>query len=109
VGRVKVIFSLPPHLLPTPSATPVHLAYVDWFRPFKAKEAATGLYTTAPSVRHGEVQSEVIDVGRIIRSCHLVPKFGTEIKVTPDTVFEKYTSMYVNPWLDEHTFVLFRT
>jgi hypothetical protein len=104
VARVKVILTLPERL----HSRPLRLAYVEWFWPFKAADTATGLYTVGPSIRRQEVQAEVIGLERIVRSCHLVPKFGTEIKVLQADIFEECTNFYLNPWVDMHMFYMVR-
>ncbi|GJF00252.1 hypothetical protein PsYK624_165340 [Phanerochaete sordida] len=75
VALVRVIFKLPSRFgLPLPHP----LAYIEWFTPFRQPDAVTGMYTTSRSTRNHKVYAEVIDVARIARNCHLLPKHGAE-------------------------------
>lgn len=105
VARVKIIFTLPCRLSPTPT----RLAYVEWFRRFKLPDVNSHLYSVHSSTRNHGHFAEVIALDWIVHSCHLVPKFGVNIKVTRATVFEKCTSFYLNPWIDFHLFCMFRS
>jgi hypothetical protein len=104
IARVKMIFTLPARL----HDIPLRLAYVEWFRPFRAREAATGLYTSGPSIQYHLVHAEVIPLDQIVRNCHMVLKFGVESVLIQETVIEKCTVFYLNPWLDFHSFCMFR-
>ncbi|PBK65649.1 hypothetical protein ARMSODRAFT_866568, partial [Armillaria solidipes] len=52
------------------------LAYVEWFTPFGAPDVQTGLYSLSRSTHNHRVYAEIIDVDRIVRNCHLQPKYG---------------------------------
>lgn len=105
VGRIKVIFTLSPRI----STIAERLAYVEWFRPFREKERATGLYTVSPAIRNHQRVADVVPLERIARSCHLVPKFGTRIEVTQSSTFVDASTFYLNPWIDGHMFYSLRT
>ena len=56
------------------SARPKHLAYVEWFTPFRRPDPITGYYHLARSTRQGQPNAEIISVDRIVRNCMLVPR-----------------------------------
>lgn len=58
-------------------------------------------------MRH--VYGEVIEVDRIVRNCHLVPKFGRvkEPRWTSENVLELCRAFHPNPYADIHLFSLF--
>lgn len=49
-------------------------------------------------------------MSQIVRSCHLIPKFGTKIgrSWNSENVLEAADTYYLNPDLRLHDFVLFR-
>jgi hypothetical protein len=100
VVRVKLIFCLPQWL----SKVAKRLAYVNWFSLFWKKEKATGLYVISPSFQHHQPLAEVVPLERIVRGCHLIPKFGTKVSINRDMGFSKGSMFYVNPWIDMHMF-----
>ncbi|KAJ7620077.1 hypothetical protein FB45DRAFT_1062475 [Roridomyces roridus] len=73
VAHIKVLFQLPP-VYDLHTAHP--LAYVEWYTPFSTPDATTGLYTVKPSTRNHHAYGEIIGVDRIVRNCHLLPKYG---------------------------------
>ncbi|KZP05730.1 hypothetical protein FIBSPDRAFT_666170, partial [Athelia psychrophila] len=74
VGHVRVIFKLP-DIYRIRCAHP--LAYIEWFTPFGAhNDPASDLYPVTRSTRMRLPYAEVIEVDRIVRNCHLIPKFG---------------------------------
>ncbi|KAK0443004.1 hypothetical protein EV421DRAFT_1677906, partial [Armillaria borealis] len=52
------------------------LAYVEWFTPFSTPDLHTGLYTLTRSTRQHKVYAQIIEANRIVRNCHLQPKYG---------------------------------
>jgi hypothetical protein len=103
VAQVHVIFALPAiYCLQVEQP----LAYVEWFTPFGNPDPLTGLYTISRSTRMGHTHSEIIDVSRIARNCHVIPKFGREKPVnwTSANVTHLCNSFFPNPYIDTHMF-----
>ncbi|KAG1894947.1 uncharacterized protein F5891DRAFT_960765 [Suillus fuscotomentosus] len=110
VGQVRVIFSLPPKslqlLFPPTVNIPPHLAYIEWFTPFPpALDRNNGLYKLSRLV-----VASIVPVGDIVRSIHLIPKFGDSAlrEWTSETVLEDCNTFWVNSYIDRHTFSIFR-
>ncbi|KAG1836372.1 hypothetical protein DFJ58DRAFT_847010 [Suillus subalutaceus] len=80
VAQVRLIFDLPMHLRTT--GQPFHLALVEWFNPFRARDALLQLHTVSRSYAGQAPRTEVIPISQISRSCHLIPKFGTHVDQT---------------------------
>ncbi|KAG2081953.1 hypothetical protein BD769DRAFT_1633506 [Suillus cothurnatus] len=81
VGQVRAIFSLPPKsiqlLFPPTVNVPPHLAYIEWFTPFpSAPDQNNGLYKLSRSMHGSDRVASIVLVGDIVRSVHLIPKFG---------------------------------
>jgi hypothetical protein len=106
VAQVRVIFQLPSEYgrFDTP------LAYVEWYTPLQMYIPSLGMYQISRSFRNRYRCASIIPVNQIVRSCHLIPKFGTKIGRTwnPENVLQSADSYYVNPDLRLHDFVLFR-
>ena len=105
VAQLKVIFTLPSYFC----TAPLRLAYIEWFRPFTAKDQDTGLYVLSRSTRGNHANAEVVPLEQIVRSCHLAPRFGTDIDPawTRESVLEQCSSFFVNRYLNLNTFDLF--
>ncbi|KAH7916503.1 hypothetical protein BJ138DRAFT_995434, partial [Hygrophoropsis aurantiaca] len=103
VAQVRVIFRLP-QIYGVQSVHP--LAYIEWFTPFSSPDAISGLYSVSRSTRMHQPHAEVIEVTRLVRGCHLIPKFGRHINAgwTSMNVGDLCHSFFVNPYLDIHTF-----
>lgn len=84
------------------------LAYVEWLTPFGAVDIASGLHTVTRSTRMHQPYAEIIEVDRILRSCHLVPMFGRVIEPswTAENVVELCRSFYVNHYIDYHMYIM---
>ncbi|KAG2136520.1 uncharacterized protein EDB93DRAFT_1303272 [Suillus bovinus] len=115
VGQVRVIFSLPPKslqlLFPPTVNIPPHLAYIEWFTPFpSAPDRNNGLYKLSRLMRGGDRVASIVPVGDIVRSIHLIPKFGDSAprEWTSETVLEDCNTFWVNSYIDRHTFSIFR-
>ncbi|GLB45390.1 putative zn-finger domain-containing protein [Lyophyllum shimeji] len=67
------VFSSNAGHLPRTHNTP--LAYVEWYTPFGTPDATSGLFTVKPSTRRRHVYGEIIEVDRIVRNIHLIPKY----------------------------------
>ncbi|EIW76990.1 hypothetical protein CONPUDRAFT_62545, partial [Coniophora puteana RWD-64-598 SS2] len=102
VCRVRFIFRLQPEGQP--------LAYVEWFNsPRWSSEL--GLFSVSKAYRRRpHRQISIIPISNILRSCHLIPKFGTNIGSKPDAddALDTYTTFYLNPYLRAHDYLLFR-
>ncbi|KAL0062695.1 hypothetical protein AAF712_010390 [Marasmius tenuissimus] len=77
VALVRAIFDLPAHFA-VPSWTRQPLAYIEWFTPFGRLDADSGMYILSKSTRQRRLYSEIVRVNRIVRNCHLTPKFGRQ-------------------------------
>ncbi|KAG1850514.1 hypothetical protein C8R48DRAFT_750112 [Suillus tomentosus] len=115
VGQVRVIFSLPPKslqlLFPPTVNIPPHLAYIEWFTPFpSAPDRNNGLYKLSRLMRGGDRVSSIVPVGDIMRSIHLIPKFGDSAprEWTSETVLEDCNVFWVNSYIDRYNFSIFR-
>jgi hypothetical protein len=88
------------------------LAFVSWFKPFRHPVPEIGMYQVAFSSRNHGRRTSVIPITDIVRTCHLIPTFGSacaqDLGWTPYTIFKEATSFYLNPYLRHHDFVLLR-
>lgn len=107
VGHVRVIFKLP---LRFGVLTAEPLAYVEWFTSFRKPDAITGMYMVSRSTRSHHVYGQVIEVSRIVRSCHLLPKHGAIKDSQWDslTVLDACKTFHVNSYIDFHMYLLLR-
>lgn len=108
VAQVRVLFKLPA-VYGIKSNQP--LAYIEWFTPLGAQlEVASDMYTVTRSTRMHRVYAEIIEVDRIARNCHLVPKYG---RVKPRSwsstnVADLCSSFFVNDKKDPHMFCMLK-
>ena len=106
VAQVRVIFQLPLEYgrFDTP------LAYVEWYTPLTSYIPAIGMYQISRSFRNRYRRASIIPVNQIVRSCHLIPKFGTKIgrSWNAENVLALADHYYVNCDISLHNFVLFR-
>lgn len=106
VAQVRVIFRLPPEYghFDTP------LAYVEWYTELKKYNALLGMYQIRRSYRNRYRRGSIIPVTQIVRSCHLIPKFGTKIgrSWNSENALESADTYYLNSDLRLQDFVLFR-
>ncbi|KAG2738492.1 hypothetical protein P692DRAFT_20758611, partial [Suillus brevipes Sb2] len=58
----------------------------------------------------GDRVSSIVPVGDIMRSIHLIPKFGDSAprEWTSETVLEDCNVFWVNSYIDRYTFSIFR-
>ncbi|PBK68122.1 hypothetical protein ARMSODRAFT_988855 [Armillaria solidipes] len=107
MAHVRVLFALP-ELFGVPAKTP--LAYIDWFTPFATPDAVTGMHTLSRSTRMGRVYGEVIEVDRIVRNCHLKPRYSRvkDPAWTTEMVKDLCSKFYFNPYVDYHMFCMLK-
>jgi hypothetical protein len=105
-AQVHVIFELPRHLRARYKTLPRHLAYIKWFNAFRAPNALHGLRPLSRSMRNGGMpNAEVISLGLIVRSCHLIPSFGRKVNHSwRFDVMNKCRAFFYNHWVDMSTF-----
>jgi hypothetical protein len=115
VAQVRLLFDLPPHLLSVsstvqPHSTPVQLAYVEWFKPFRPPDTLTGMYTVSRAMRSGRPLVEIVPIHNIVGSIHLVPRFGTDAgrHWRYDAVLEDCSKFLLNDWISLHVFYQLR-
>ncbi|CDO71946.1 hypothetical protein BN946_scf184940.g93 [Trametes cinnabarina] len=110
-GQVRAIFRLPDWM---GGSEP--LLYVNWFRPFRTPDTITGLPPTSHSTRVRRRNATVVSIRDLVRTCHLMPKFGAEdlgvvdswMLKDPDSdiLDEPNMTFLLNRYYDFHTFYL---
>ncbi|KAH7902948.1 hypothetical protein BJ138DRAFT_1168705 [Hygrophoropsis aurantiaca] len=106
VAQVRAIFTLPDVY----QIRTIHpLAFIEWFTPLGPRDPNSGLYIVNRSTRMHKPYVEVIEVDRIVRNCHLIPKFGVKknTRWAAGNVAEDCKTFFVNPYIDTHTFCMF--
>ena len=110
VGQIRVVFTLGSHHIRNlflPGVTPPkHLAYVEWFSPFTHPEPDHLMYKVNRSMKNGERLVDIIPVGNIRRSVHLLPKFGPVAPASwkSSNVLELCPYFFVNSLTDRHVY-----
>ncbi|KAJ7574250.1 hypothetical protein C8J56DRAFT_979934 [Mycena floridula] len=106
VGQVRVIFQLPGEY----GRFDKPLAYVEWLTPLSLYISVLGAYQVHWSTHMHRQRASIIPISQIVRSCHLIPKFGAKINSqwTSETVLKQASTFFVNPDLCQHDFYLFR-
>ncbi|KAF8489264.1 hypothetical protein F5888DRAFT_1622210, partial [Russula emetica] len=85
-------------------------AYVEWFSPVPAvREPQHLMFKVSRSIQGGRRSASIIPVDSIVRSIHLIPRFGS---VTPHdwnayNVLDNCQSFYINPFIDLHSYITF--
>lgn len=107
--QIHVFFKLPDEF----GTFPCPLAYVSWFTAFQTLPVdGIGMYKIARSTRAHQRRASIIPVTDIVRSCHLIPGFGSaraqDLGWTTDTVLKEAPYFYLNPYLRHHDFLLLR-
>ncbi|KIL66843.1 hypothetical protein M378DRAFT_63476, partial [Amanita muscaria Koide BX008] len=105
VAQVRVVFSLPPkvirQLFPSHITVAKHLAYVEWFTPFRAQpEQHHHLYKVSRTLLNGQRCASIIPVTKVECSVHLFPLFGAAAPRhwKSDTVIEDTNTFLVNAY-----------
>ncbi|KAI0324537.1 hypothetical protein GY45DRAFT_1349365 [Cubamyces sp. BRFM 1775] len=114
VAQVRIVFSLPDAAvarlfpaLPQNRLPPRHLAYIEWFTPFRdSPEPHSGLYSVKRLVREGGRVASIVPVAFIQRSVHLIPKWGGRVPVewTSGNVLDECPAFYLNTFKDIHSY-----
>ncbi|KAI0816851.1 hypothetical protein BC628DRAFT_1479638 [Trametes gibbosa] len=113
VVQLRLVFRVPAWalatLFPNHPSPPEYLAYIEHFTPFTSlPDPTTGLYQVIRSVRGSSRLASIIPVDRIVRSCHLLPRFWAVAprEWTSSNVLEKCSTFYVNAFTDRNTYRL---
>ena len=81
--------------------------YVRWFRPFRTPDLVTGLPPTSHSTRNNYRHVGVVPVRDLVRTCHLMPKYGTE-EIDPNwtttNILDQPITFLLDRYLDYRTF-----
>ncbi|KAF8189632.1 hypothetical protein BJ912DRAFT_1058887 [Pholiota molesta] len=108
VAQVHVIFKLPDEF----GTFPCPLAYVSWFKPLRHPVPGIGMYQVSFSSQNHRRRASIIPITDIVRTCHLIPVFGSasaqDLGWTAEKVVSEAPSFYLNPYLRHHDFVLLR-
>jgi hypothetical protein len=101
VEEVRAIFRLPSQF----GHFPHPLAYVHWFTSFRAWDPQLGMFKLSRSMQHHRPNAAIIRTNQIVQTCHLLPKFGSDIPHhwfssntldhAPDFFFNMYLDLYV--------------
>ncbi|THU80172.1 hypothetical protein K435DRAFT_823723 [Dendrothele bispora CBS 962.96] len=117
IGQVRLVFTLSEKdadrlfcAVPV-TERPKHLAYIEWFTKFGARDPNHGLYKVSRCNVEGGRLASVVDIRRLIRSVHLFPQFGrvASREWTSGAVLEACSSFFVNSDSDRHMYQLFST
>ena len=104
---MRVIFKLPT-LYGIQARHP--LVYLEWCTPFRERDSLTGFFTVTKSSRMHRVHAEIVEASRLVRNCHLMPKFGRvkDPSWTAENVADLCRTFYVNSYIDYHMYCLFK-
>ncbi|OAX43683.1 hypothetical protein K503DRAFT_731045 [Rhizopogon vinicolor AM-OR11-026] len=79
---------------------PHPLVYIEWFRPLRDLEPATGLYRLARSTRNQLRFGADVSVQDLFQAGHLMPRFGADkeyVSWLSGDVLECADGFYINP------------
>ncbi len=109
IGRVKVIFSLPPFIdgpgssTQSPTVWPkIPLAYIEWYtRQGPTADKVHGMYRISKAVdNEGHSQGAIIPLSNIRQGCMLFPSFrGRVDDWNSENVLDECNSFFINNWL----------
>jgi hypothetical protein len=88
---------------------PEHLAYVEWFTPFRAEpEPNSKMYKVTRALQGNSRLASIVPVSRIGQSLHLIPLPGGTIPRdwSSDTVLDHCQTFLVNSFTDRRTYIL---
>ncbi len=109
---MRAIFDLPGRLFEGTSDVVIKspLAYIEWFTPFHAKDTSTGMYIISHSTRQHYRHAAIVPITDIVRTCHLIPVWGSEMNCTwnSDNVLDQAKRFILNPYLQHEDFILMR-
>ncbi|KAF8882594.1 hypothetical protein BD779DRAFT_1674932 [Infundibulicybe gibba] len=112
IAQVFLVFTLPNNVIASlftgAFRPPKHLAYVEWFTPFKnAPEPHHKMYRISRSMSRGERVASIIPISDIRRSVHLFPQWGRAVprEWMSASVLEDCNSFFVSSFLDRHTYL----
>ena len=114
IAQVHVVFELPNRVIPEVFSTldtpPRHLAYVEWFTPLPAMpDPKHGLYKVSKLTENGRRSASIITVESIVRSVHLIPRFGPVVprEWNSFTVLDLCNTFYVNTFANVPSYLTF--
>ncbi|KAJ7576496.1 hypothetical protein C8J56DRAFT_1007498 [Mycena floridula] len=104
VARVRVIFKLPAVY----GSFDEPLAFVEWFTPLRVIHQSTSMYQIKPATLAGQLRRSIIPVSLILRSCHLVPVFGSRVDRTwtKQNILDVCPSFLLNSYLRHLDFIM---
>jgi len=98
-AQVRIIFALPSHI----GHFPHPLVYLRWFRQFRSPSPLTGFHQISYSTRNGHFNAEIVSAKKVIRGCHLIPRFAAE-PVDPSwitgSVIDLPIEFFLNRYID---------
>ena len=85
------------------------VALVEWFSYIgESPDDDTGMWVVEREMRDDDSPlMDFIDIGTILRSCHLLPVYGKEMissHITHETSLDAFRAYYVNKFADHHSF-----
>ncbi|KAM6499612.1 hypothetical protein JOM56_005120 [Amanita muscaria] len=114
VAQVRVVFTIGlsalKHVFGNCQHPPLHLAYVEWFTPFRASpESASKLFKIERSRQGNARIASIIPVTDIVQSIHLLPLPGHTMprEWNSSNMLETCRSFLVNVFNDPHTYLTF--
>jgi hypothetical protein len=89
---------------------PMTLAYIEWYKPFCSRDRDTQLLKVSPLTVMNEPKAEIIELGKILASCHLIPKLGAHIQNSwnRDNVLDICDNFLLNRYIDLYSFMWFK-
>ncbi|KAM6501374.1 hypothetical protein JOM56_004388 [Amanita muscaria] len=116
VAQIRVVFTIGSealkHLYGSCEHPPKHLAYVEWFTPFRpSPEADSLLYKIEHSCQGNSRLASIIPVSHIAQSIHLSPLPSGRLiprEWTSNNILDNCRSFLVNSFSDTRTYLKFR-
>ncbi|KAH9916112.1 uncharacterized protein BXZ73DRAFT_92536 [Epithele typhae] len=87
-------------------------ALVEWFDPvMDTPDALTGMWVVRPEIHNNQRAMDIIPLDSIVRSCHLIPYFGTQ-RLRRNwkhyNTLHAFNHYYINCYIDYHTYELLK-